>query len=86
MLNFGKIKGDSRTENDYQLIVGTRSSLFLPFTNLGLIVIDEEHENSFKQYDPAPRYHARDAAVILGHLQNAPVPIRYGNPCGGDLL
>ncbi len=80
VLNFGKIKEANRTENDYQLIVGTRSSLFLPFTNLGLIVIDEEHENSFKQYDPAPRYHARDAAVILGHLQNAPVLLGTATP------
>ncbi|RNC90325.1 MAG: primosomal protein N' [Allomuricauda sp.] len=51
-----------------QIVVGARSSLFLPFSNLGLVVIDEEHESSFKQFDPAPRYHARDAAIVLANL------------------
>lgn len=51
-----------------QIVLGARSALFLPFSNLGLIVVDEEHESSFKQFDPAPRYHARDAAVMLAHL------------------
>jgi len=54
-----------------QIIVGARSSLFLPFSNLGLVVIDEEHESSFKQFDPAPRYHARDAAIFLANLHNS---------------
>lgn len=53
-----------------QIIVGARSSLFLPFSNLGLVVIDEEHESSFKQFDPAPRYHARDAAIVLAKLHS----------------
>lgn len=48
-----------------QVIIGVRSSLFLPFSNLGLIIVDEEHEPSFKQFNPAPRYHARDAATVL---------------------
>jgi len=48
-----------------RIVLGARSSILLPFNNLGLIIVDEEHEQSFKQFDPAPRYHARDAAVIL---------------------
>ncbi len=49
----------------YDIILGARSSLFLPFRKLGLIIVDEEHENSYKQYDPAPRYHARNTALVL---------------------
>jgi primosomal protein N' (replication factor Y) (superfamily II helicase) len=56
---------------DYQIILGVRSAVFLPFSNLGLVIIDEEHENSYKQYDPAPRYHARDSAIMLSSLFNA---------------
>jgi len=55
------------SENPYQLILGVRSSIFLPFSNLGLIIVDEEHEASYKQQDPAPRYHARSCAVMLAH-------------------
>ncbi len=51
-----------------QLVLGARSSVFLPFRNLGLVIVDEEHETSFKQFDPAPRYHARDTAIILASL------------------
>lgn len=51
----------------YKVIVGARSSLFLPFQDLGLVIIDEEHDTSYKQFDPAPRYHARDSALILAH-------------------
>jgi len=51
-----------------QIVLGARSSIFLPFSNLGLIIVDEEHEVSFKQFDPAPRYHARDAAIVLSSL------------------
>ena len=50
----------------YDVILGARSSVFLPFQNLGLVIVDEEHESSFKQQDPAPRYHARSAAIMLG--------------------
>ncbi len=54
-----------------QIVIGARSALFLPFSKLGLIVVDEEHEASFKQFDPAPRYHARDAALVLAQLHGA---------------
>jgi primosomal protein N' (replication factor Y) (superfamily II helicase) len=63
-----------------QLILGARSSLFLPFSNLGFIIVDEEHEPSFKQYDPAPRYHARDAAIVLANLHNAKVLLGSATP------
>ena len=53
------------------VILGVRSSIFLPFSNLGLVVVDEEHESSFKQYDPAPRYNARDAALMLAKMHGA---------------
>ncbi len=67
-------------QHSHQLIVGTRSAIFLPFTNLGLIVVDEEHENSFKQHDPAPRYHARDSAVVLGTMLKIPVLLGTATP------
>ena len=51
-----------------QIVLGARSSIFLPFCNLGLVIVDEEHESSYKQFDPAPRYHARDAAIVLAGL------------------
>ena len=79
VLNFGK-SNDSGQISKYQLIVGTRSALFLPFQNLGLIVVDEEHENSYKQVNPSPRYHARDAAIILGHLREVPVLLGTATP------
>jgi len=53
------------------LILGVRSSVFLPFSNLGLIIVDEEHDSSYKQYDPAPRYHARDTAMMLSRFHGA---------------
>lgn len=64
----------------YQIVIGARSSLFLPFKNLGLVIIDEEHETSFKQFDPAPRYHARDAAMYLAHLSGAPCVLGTATP------
>ena len=63
-----------------QLIIGARSSLFLPFTNLGLVIVDEEHESSFKQYSPAPRYHGRDSAVVLANIHNAKVLMGSATP------
>ncbi len=63
-----------------QVVIGARSSMFLPFQNLGLIVVDEEHEPSFKQYSPAPRYNARDSAIVLANLQNAKLLMGSATP------
>ena len=63
-----------------QIVIGARSSLFLPFSNLGLIIVDEEHESSFKQFDPAPRYHARDAAIVLARLHNSQILLGSATP------
>ena len=57
--------------DDPKVVIGARSAIFLPFQKLGLIIVDEEHEATFKQYDPAPRYHARDAAVVLANFFEA---------------
>ncbi len=67
-------------DQSHQLIVGTRSSIFLPFSSLGLIIVDEEHENSYKQFDPAPRYHARDSAIVLGTMLKIPVLLGTATP------
>ncbi|WP_299125817.1 primosomal protein N' [uncultured Winogradskyella sp.] len=63
-----------------QIIIGARSSLLLPFKNLGLIIVDEEHEQSYKQFDPAPRYHARDAAIVLANLHKAKTLLGSATP------
>ena len=63
-----------------KIVIGARSALFLPFSNLGLIIIDEEHEQTFKQQDPAPRYHARDAAIVLAQAQKAKVLLGSATP------
>ena len=69
------------THNEsHRVIVGSRSSLFLPYSKLGLIIVDEEHDASFKQVDPAPRYNARDAAVVLAHLHGAKVLMGSATP------
>lgn len=62
------------------LVIGARSSLLLPFSNLGLIIVDEEHETSFKQYDPAPRYQARDSAIVLAKIHNTKVLLGSATP------
>jgi primosomal protein N' (replication factor Y) len=62
------------------VVVGARSSLFLPFKKLGLIVVDEEHEVSYKQFDPSPRYHARDSSIVLASLHNAKVILGSATP------
>jgi primosomal protein N' (replication factor Y) len=71
---------DETKENDYQIIIGPRSALFLPFKNLGLIIVDEEHDHSFKQVDPAPRYQARDASVMLAAIYEAKVLLGSATP------
>ncbi len=64
----------------YDIILGARSSVFLPFSNLGLVVVDEEHDPSFKQMDPAPRYNGRDAAIYLAHLHGAKTLLGSATP------
>jgi len=63
-----------------QIILGARSSVFLPFSNLGLIIVDEEHETSYKQFKPSPRYHARDTAVVLAHQHKAKILLGSATP------
>ena len=63
-----------------KIVLGARSSIFLPFNNLGLIIVDEEHEQSFKQFDPAPRYHARDTAVVFAHMHQAKTLLGSATP------
>ena len=72
---FAKNKGTQR-----QVIIGSRSAIFLPYSDLGLIIVDEEHDSSFKQIDPAPRYNARDAAIVLGELHQAKVLLGSATP------
>jgi primosomal protein N' (replication factor Y) len=64
----------------YQVLLGARSALFLPFQNLGLVIVDEEHEQSFKQHNPAPRYHARDSVSILARRANAKLLLGSATP------
>lgn len=63
-----------------QIVLGARSAVLLPFKNLGLVIVDEEHEQSFKQFDPAPRYHGRDTAVILAHMFQAKTLLGSATP------
>jgi len=63
-----------------QIVIGARSAMFLPYSNLGLIIVDEEHEGSFKQFDPAPRYHARDAVIVLSNLHQSNILLGSATP------
>ena len=63
-----------------KIIIGARSAVLLPFSNLGLIIVDEEHENSYKQFEPSPRYHARDAAIVLANIHKAKVVLGSATP------
>ena len=76
------------SQNPYDVILGARSAVFLPFQRLGLVIVDEEHETSYKQQDPMPRYHARSAAIMLAHapsnlpqLRGASVLLGTATPC-----
>ena len=76
-----EVWGETLANSDKaKLILGARSSVLLPFDNLGLIIVDEEHESSYKQFDPAPRYHARDAAIVLAQLHSAKVLLGSATP------
>ncbi|MGN1228940.1 MAG: primosomal protein N' [Prevotella sp.] len=68
------------SRDPYDVILGARSAVFLPFQNLGLVIIDEEHETSFKQQDPSPRYHARSAAIVLASLYGAKTLLGTATP------
>ncbi len=66
--------------DNYRIVVGARSCVFLPFQKLGLIIVDEEHESTFKQYDPAPRYNGRDSAIVLGQIHDTKVLLGSATP------
>lgn len=67
-------------DSKFQVILGARSAMFLPFSKLGLVIVDEEHDSSYKQFDPAPRYHARDSAMVLAHMHKAKVLLGSATP------
>ena len=71
---------ENKAGKEFSVVLGARSAIFLPFRDLGLIIIDEEYEQSYKQADPAPRYHARDAAVVLADMYNAKVMLGSATP------
>jgi primosomal protein N' (replication factor Y) len=74
------INNPENKTHQYKIILGARSCLFLPFNNLGLIIVDEEHDNSFKQRNPSPRYHARDSALYLANLHKASIVLGSATP------
>ena len=69
------------SKNPYEVILGARSAVFLPFQRLGLVIVDEEHETSYKQQDPMPRYHARNTAIVLAQMFGAKVLLGTATPC-----
>lgn len=69
------------SKNPYDVILGARSAVFLPFQHLGLVIVDEEHETSYKQQDPMPRYHARNTAIMLAQMFGAKVLLGTATPC-----
>ena len=82
-----KFNNNERTElwnkvktGEVNIILGARSAIFLPFKDLGLVIVDEEHDTSYKQQDPAPRFHARDAAIYYASLFNANVVLGTATP------
>jgi primosomal protein N' (replication factor Y) len=74
------VQNPKSKNSKFQIILGARSALFLPFSNLGLVIVDEEHDTSYKQYDPAPRYNARDAAIYLAHIHKAKTLLGSATP------
>ena len=68
------------SDNPYKIIIGVRSSIFMPFANLGLIVIDEEHDQSYRQTDPSPRYHGKNTAIMYAHFQKAKTLLGSATP------
>ena len=77
---YHEVKGDEAMRREARVILGARSAIFLPFSDLGLIIVDEEHEPSYKQQDPAPRYHARSAAIMMAHWYRAKVLLGTATP------
>ena len=69
------------SKNPYDIILGARSAVLLPFQRLGLVIVDEEHETSYKQQDPMPRYHARSVAIMLAQMQGAKTLLGTATPC-----
>lgn len=74
------LKNNQNPNDGYQIILGARSALLLPYQNLGLIIVDEEHDASYKQYDPAPRYNARDTAIVLAAMHQAKTLLGTATP------
>ena len=77
---YHEVKGDEAMRREARVILGARSAIFLPFSDLGLIIVDEEHEPSYKQQDPAPRYHARSAAIMMAHWYGAKALLGTATP------